>query len=266
MAQATCAVEACERPVVSRGWCSAHYQRWLNDGDPGAGRPLRYSTVKAGACAVPGCDAPEKARGWCGKHYGRLLRHGDPLGGAPERAGKRLRPCAIDECANLATGGHGWCKRHYQRWHKYGDPLAGKEYTPRGMPLRERIEARVAKAEECWFWLGSLDGCGYGMIAVDGRAMRAHRASYEAFVAPIPEGLVIDHLCRNRACVNPAHLEPVPHEVNVRRGASAERHSHCHKGHEFTEENTLWRQVCATCDRENRRRYRAKRKQQPKAA
>jgi hypothetical protein len=157
MSQSTCEIQDCGRPVKSQGWCNAHYQRWLKDGDPGAGRPLRYSLVQGGQCAVEGCGEPVKAKGWCGRHYERQRRHGDLLADTPGRPGKRLLPCKVPDCTDLATGGYGWCKRHHQRWYKHGDPLAGKEYTRRGAPLRERIEARVTKAAHCWFWLGPLD-------------------------------------------------------------------------------------------------------------
>ncbi len=107
---------------------------------------------------------------------------------------------------------------------------------------------------ECWEWAGTRFR-GYGMIGVRGlENRRAHRVSYETFVGPIPDGLTIDHLCRNRGCVNPAHLEPVTNKVNVLRGvgptAVNARKTHCCRGHEFTPENTLLssgRRYCRAC-------------------
>lgn len=72
--------------------------------------------------------------------------------------------------------------------------------------------------EECWIWEGARDSRGYGCIQFGGRPRKSHRVSYELHIGPIPEGLVIDHLCRNARCVNPAHLETVTQRENVLRG------------------------------------------------
>ena len=126
------------------------------------------------------------------------------------------------------------------------------------------IESKIERVTEsgCWLWIGSLDRSGYAKFNGCG----AHRAVYEQLVGPIPEGMQLDHLCRVRSCVNPAHTEPVTPKENSRR--SFDRHpnahrTHCKRGHEFTAENTntvsgKWRQ-CATCkamldSEENKRR------------
>jgi hypothetical protein len=70
----------------------------------------------------------------------------------------------------------------------------------------------------CWTYRGMLDEWGYGKIKIAGRKHRTHRVAYEAIVGPIPDGLTIDHLCRNRACCNPDHLEPVTRSENYAAG------------------------------------------------
>jgi hypothetical protein len=72
----------------------------------------------------------------------------------------------------------------------------------------------------CWTWQGSLDRGGYGKVSVDGRTMRTHRVMYALVHGEIATGLVLDHLCKNRACCNPTHLDPVTQWENVRRGDS----------------------------------------------
>lgn len=117
------------------------------------------------------------------------------------------------------------------------------------------IAARVIHDGECWIWQGrarSGRAKTYGVMHFASRIKAAHRYVYELLVGPVPEGLVLDHLCRRPLCVNPAHLEPVTQGENVRRGSSAQR-THCVHGHLYDEANTRWyrgHRHCRTCQRE----------------
>lgn len=144
------------------------------------------------------------------------------------------------------------------------------------LPERFWSKVEVDAGSGCWCWIGAiLTDNGYGHFWWEGRMRMAHRVSYETLVAPVAEGLQLDHLCRVRRCANPAHLEPVTPGENVRRSAGPEiaraRHSsqtHCAQGHSFDEANTRWaidangyrRRHCRACKREQGRRKRRKRK------
>ena len=107
----------------------------------------------------------------------------------------------------------------------------------RGAP-RERFERHFVVTPGCWLWTASTKGNGYGQFGVgsgaDRKNLQAHRASYEFYVGPIPPGLEIDHLCRVRSCVNPAHLEPVTPLENTRRAAAVR--TSCRAGHPYVQD------------------------------
>jgi hypothetical protein len=121
----------------------------------------------------------------------------------------------------------------------------------------------------CWFWTGRYNGFGYGLVGSHATQKVAHRMVYEFLVGPVPEGLTLDHLCRNRPCVNPAHLEPVAFRENVLRGvgptAENARKTHCRHGHELAGENLLMvgpehtRRECRACDLARARQRRRER-------
>lgn len=90
---------------------------------------------------------------------------------------------------------------------------------------------------ECSLWMGTTNGVGYGVISYQGKRVYTHRLSYTLCRGQIPEGMVLDHLCRNTLCFNPNHLEPVTQRENTRRGATGAK-THCVRNHEFTETNT----------------------------
>ena len=125
-------------------------------------------------------------------------------------------------------------------------------------PLRERLFSRLIIEPQtgCLLWTGAISGTGYGYISLPGRKLvRVHRAMYELFVGPIPDGLYLDHLCRVRHCAAPAHLEAVTPRVNTLRGESpsASAGEKCTRGHDFDLINTYWtpdgKRRCRACVR-----------------
>lgn len=120
--------------------------------------------------------------------------------------------------------------------------------------LPARMQSKIAVTESgCWHWMAAVNSRGYGQWGVNGVSRSTHRVAYEVLVGPIPTDLQIDHLCRNRRCCNPAHLEPVTALVNQRRRPDVNK-SHCLRGHEMNEENTVIknfrgsiRRNCRTC-------------------
>lgn len=132
-------------------------------------------------------------------------------------------------------------------------------------PALERLEIRTDRTGECWLWTGRLNGSGYAEMKLGGRYQMAHRVAYQEIVGPIPEGMQLDHLCRVRHCVNPAHLEPVTSRENTIRGQSPSAinaaKTHCKRGHAFDEANTFINtfgsRVCRACRRARSRRSKA---------
>lgn len=146
-------------------------------------------------------------------------------------------------------------------------PAADGRMTTLPKEAWARIERRLRKTDDgCWIWTGATYPGGYGSVWVGsrrdgtGKGHRVHRLAYTALVGPIPHGLELDHLCRNPSCANPAHLEPVTHKENLRRGRSpvasridhVQRTNTCAHGHAYTEANTRYEKGgkwCRECNR-----------------
>jgi hypothetical protein len=169
-----------------------------------------------------------------------------------------MSSCLVANCERPLFA-DGYCGPHYKRKWRHGDPLAGRALI--GEPLAERLSRFYVEGVGCWLWTGGRDRLGYGSVVIDKRTQRAHRAVYQSLVGPIPSELELDHLCRNKTCVNPAHLEPVTHSENLRRHYALTVTA-CPKGHAYDEANTYRSKDgirhCRSCMREAQRRRRAK--------
>lgn len=149
----------------------------------------------------------------------------------------------------------GWCSQHYSIWNRHGDPL----WEPPS--LYQRFWDKVNITDDCWEWTASLRGTGYGAFSVPRPQggfthIGAHQFSYWLCVGDVPAGYELDHLCRNRKCVNPQHLEAVPHRLNMLRSTSPVADNalktHCPQGHPYAGENLMIKhsaRYCRTCER-----------------
>lgn len=207
------------------------------------------------SCLVDDCPNDAEVVGMCRPHYARS-RNGVPLD-QPWRLRAQGLTCMFDGC-DQPRRAKGLCSAHYSQ-ARNGAVLKPRRGNERS--LAERFWSKVDKrgADECWPWTGSTSR-GYGRLTYRNERLLATRVSLELAGHYLVSGLDIDHLCRNPACVNPAHLEQVTHRENVLRGAlgtvSKARHAartHCKYGHEFTPENTRLNKqgsrVCRACQR-----------------
>lgn len=125
------------------------------------------------------------------------------------------------------------------------------------LPMEKFINAIRVLPNSCWQWQNSLATFGYGKFWIGNTQFMAHRFAWWVFRGAIPKGLQIDHLCRNRGCVNPDHMEPVTIKENVLRGVGTsainKRKTHCKNGHAYDRISPSNRRYCSICKREWRR-------------
>jgi len=171
------------------------------------------------------------------------------------RPPKGRATCTRPDCGKPVNA-RGLCSRHYKQWRLYGDPDANMR-NDRDPADRFWECVDVGHPAGCWWWTARINNNGYGTFRLgrrslgESRTVMAHRFAYENLVALIPEWLQLDHLCRNRACVNPDHVQIVDAAENTRRSMSA-RKMYCKNGHKYTRGNTYinpktGRRSCRTC-------------------
>ena len=150
------------------------------------------------------CPNPVRAKGLCAGHWTKA-----------RRASKVAPVCKGDGCENVAIA-NGVCSTHIQRLKRNGT-MSTTDF--KGRTPGQRFWNKVRVTDTCWEWIGYVSTTGYGNFTLvsGGSPAPAHRWSYEFCVSTIPDGLHIDHLCYNKRCVNPDHLEPVTMQENLRR-------------------------------------------------
>lgn len=215
-------------------------------------------------CALDGCCSPYRSRGLCGRHYAQARLGKIPLPESwsiPKREYPEQARCTVEGCDTPTKyRASGLCRLHYGRRGRIGSV-----HLPPKPSETDRFWAKVQPTGFCWEWTGAHDSAGYGIFTLapadhlNHTTTRSHRYAYESLVGPVGEGLHLDHLCRNRGCCNPDHLEPVTQAENIARGQSVgariARTGICDRGHsvdQFYVRPDNGHRFCKACARGNR--------------
>lgn len=198
----SCSFPDCERPikVKSLSLCGGHYAQHSK------GKPLTEIVQYPTTCTFEGCTGKSHGKGLCKKHWQRKSQ-GRPLSDPVRSTDK---PCAIDGCEESAVT-RGWCGKHYGRWLRTGSPT---EVTRIYGDDLKRFNSRIEVSGDCHIWTGAINAYGYGVFRTGGKTVRAHRYMFEQEKGTIPNGIVLDHVCHNRACVKVEHLRFVTDKQN----------------------------------------------------
>jgi hypothetical protein len=172
-----------------------------------------YNIFMQKLCSFTDCVNTLYAKNLCSGHYSQAKR-GQTLRPIVIKTNKASDiPCTFSGCVNMQQAKL-LCGAHWRQQH------LGKELTilSNQIPIMARILDNIEKTDYCWVWTGRVSGKrGYPQISLSGRQVMVHRVVFEEVIRLLLPGETIDHLCRNRVCVNPEHLEPIPLRDNVKR-------------------------------------------------
>ena len=263
-----CSVAECQKWEDRESMCFSHYYRVLRNGTPELPpKPDVWERFWTKVEFTETC--------WIWRGYVAHFGHGQFRDGKAWKAHRWSWTKLVGEIPDGAVLDH-LCREPACVRPEHLEPVSQRVNTLRGRitnpslpptpsPIRkpklsdeqrfwEKVE--IGASNGCWLWTKGIQHHGHAQFGVNGKAVPAHRFAYELMVGPIPEGLVLDHLCSTPACVNPAHLEPVTPRENALRSRmvkiQAEK-THCPRGHEYGPENTQLiggRRACRACKRE----------------
>lgn len=145
------------------------------------------------------------------------------------------RTCSFDGCERPLAA-RGWCASHYRQWRQ---GVQMRDITPPARTAENFDESYAVKPNGCWIWAHPLNH-GYGYLSVNGRRTRAHRHAYEKHVAPLHATTILDHMCRNKACVNPEHLQVATRKTNAENMGPSKVNSSGVRGVHWDPVNSKW--------------------------